>query len=196
MIKNYQQFVNEDLRSKKITIPEIKKDNLQKLYPNIKVNYGDDLKIVISYNEDTLKLDKEFYKILETDNIKIEDIIFENCRKISLYNINNFTKISDYGKFREGIIDFDCSFCKNLQSLEGSPKTVKGTFYCRYCDNLQSLEGCPEKVDGYFSCSGCKKLISLEGCPKTVKGTFYCRYCNPDFIELAKQKYGDKVKYK
>ena len=259
MIKNYQQFVNEDLRSKKITL-EPQYDNLQKLYPNIKVNYNDDLKIVISYDK-TLSLNEEFYKILEKDNIKIEDIIFDDCGKILLYDINNFTKISDYGKFGEGIIDFSCSYCNNLQSLEGcpekvgryfscsycnnlqslegAPEKVNGDFYCSHCDNLQSLEGCPKEVGGYFSCygcinlqslngapekvngnfgcSGCDNLQSLEGSPETVNdfncygcdklqslngapekisGDFYCKSCNLDFIELAKQKYGDKVKYK
>ena len=173
MIKNYQQFINEDLRSKKITLPEIKIDNLQILYPSIKVNYNDDLKIVISY-DGPLELDKEFYKILENDNIKIEDIIFENCKDIEIYDINNFTKISDYGKFGEGIKDFYCSHCKNLQSLEGCPETINGDFSCSRCDNLKSLNGCPENVNG----------------------DFYCMNCNLDFIELAKQKYGDKVKYK
>ena len=148
MIKNYQQFVNEDLRSKNIVF-EPQCDNLKILYPNIKVNYNADFKIVISYDK-ILSLNEEFYKILENDNIKIEDIIFENCGEISLYDINNFKKISDYGKFGEGIKDFDCMNCGNLQSLEGAP----------------------EKVGGDFN----------------------CKECSLDFIELAKQKYGDKVK--
>ena len=213
MIKNYQQFVNEDLRSKNIVF-EPQYDNLQKLYPNIKVNYNDDYKIVISY-DGPLELNEEFYKILENDNIKIEDIIFENCVEIWVYDINNFTKISDYGKFGEGIIDFDCygcinlqslegcpkevggnfscSRCINLQSLNGSPKTVNGDFYCYGCNNLQSLEGCPEKVNGNFYCINCNNLQSLEGAPEKVGGYFNCKECSLDFIELAKQKYGDKV---
>ena len=171
MIKNYQQFVNEDLRSKKIYL-EVECDNLQKLYPNIGVNYNNDFKIVISY-DGPLGLDEEFYKKLEKDNIKIEDIIFENCGKISMYDINNFKKISDYGKFGEGIIDFYCSYCDNLQSLEGCPKNVGGNFYCSYCNNLQSLNGSPEKVGGNFSCID----------------------CNIDFIKLAIEKYGNKCTY-
>ena len=193
MIKNYQQFVNEDLRSKKIYL-EAEYDNLQKLYPNIGVNYNDDLKIIISCDE-ILSLNEEFYKILENDNIKIEDIIFENCKDIEIYDINNFKKISDYGKFGEDIKDFDCSFCKNLQSLEGCPEKVGGDFSCSGCKNLQSLEGCPKNVGSDFYCSYCDNLQSLEGCPETVID-FYCKSCNLDFIELAKQKYGDKVKYK
>ena len=257
MIKKFDEYVNEDLRSKKIYL-EPQCDNLKILYPNIGVNYNDDLKIVISC-DGTLKLDEEFYKILEKDNIKIGDIIFENCRKISLYDINNFKKISDYGKFGEDIKDFDCSGCNNLQSLEGSPKEVGGYFDCSHCNNLQSLNGAPETVNGYFDCSGCNNLQSLEGCPETVidfycygcinlqslegcpekvgggfscshcnnlqslngapetvngyfdcsdcdnlqslngapkevGGDFYCSGCNLDFIELAKQKYGNKVK--
>ena len=259
MIKKFDEYVNEDLRSKNIVF-EPQYDNLQKLYPNIGVNYNDDYKIVISY-DGPLELNEEFYKILEKDNIKIEDIIFENCRKISLYDINNFKKISDYGKFGEGIIDFSCSFCNNLQSLNGCPEKVGKDFSCSRCINLQSLECAPKNVGGYFNCSGCNNLQSLEGCPETVidfycygcinlqslngcqkevcgnfscsfcdklqslngapetvngyfdcsdcnnlqslngapekiSGDFYCKSCNLDFIELAKQKYGDKVKYK
>ena len=213
MIKKFNEYINEDLRSKKIYV-EIEYDNLKILYPNIKVNYNDDYKIVISYDK-ILSLNEEFYKILENDNIKIEDIIFENCGEISLYDINNFKKISDYGKFGEGIIDFNCFHCSNLQSLEGCPEKVGGYFSCSFCNNLQSLEGCPEKVGGNFycygcnnlqslngspetvndfNCSNCDKLQSLEGSPEKVGGNFNCYGCNLDFIELAKQKYGDKVK--
>ena len=177
MIKKFDEYVNEDLRSKNITLPEIKIDNLKILYHNIKVNYNNDFKIVISYDE-ILSLNKEFYKILENDNIKIEDIIFENCRKISLYDINNFKKISDYGKFGEGIKDFDCMNCGNLQSLEGAPKEVGGYFDCSYCNNLQSLKDCPGTVNGDFDCSHCNNLQSLNGCPKEVKDNFNCYGCD------------------
>ena len=96
----------------------------------------------------------------------------------------------------ETVIDFYCYGCINLQSLEGCPEKVNGNFSCSNCDNLKSLNGAPETVNGYFDCSDCNNLQSLNGAPKEVGGDFYCSGCNLDFIELAKQKYGDKVKYK
>ena len=73
--------------------------------------------------------------------------------------------------------DFDCSYCKNLTSLEGAPKEVDGGFYCYYCDKLISLEGAPEKVGAIFNCSGCLLLTSLNGAPKEVGGNFKCTDC-------------------
>ena len=146
------------------------------MYPGIKVEHRDDLKIVISY-DDLLCLNSNFYKALKQDNIKVEDIVFENCVQISIDNINGFVKISDYGQFGNGILNFSCSYCKNLESLEGSPETVNSYFSCSVCNNLKSLEGSPETVNGNFSCSECSNLTSLEGSTKTVGGDFYCSYC-------------------
>ena len=170
MIKNYEQFIKESILDNEFYL-EVNCDNLKVLYPDINVEYNNDFKILISYDK-ILELNSEFYEAIKKDNIKIEDIVFENCVQISIYNINGFTKISDYGKFGSGINDFNCSNCKNLKSLQG----------------------CPETVNGYFSCLSCNNLKSLDGSPETVNGNFYCFYCNPDFIELAKEKYGSKVK--
>ncbi len=61
---------------------------------------------------------------------------------------------------------------KNLTSLRGCPKEVKGDFFCDQ-NKLTSLEFCPEKVKGYFDCSH-NKLTSLKGAPKQAGSKFYC----------------------
>ena len=214
MIKKFEQFIKESILDNEFYL-EVNCDNLKVLYPDIKVEYNDNLQILISYDKIILELDAKFYEALKKDNIKIEDIVFENCSEISIYNINWFVKISDYGQFGNGIKNFSCSYCNNLKSLEGSPETVNGDFYCFGCSNLESLEGspetvngdfycfgcsnleslecCPKTVGGNFSCSGCENLKSLQGSPEEINGDFYCSDCNPDFIKLAKEKYGDKV---
>lgn len=86
------------------------------------------------------------------------------------------------GMFVWGTVStFDCSYCQNLKSLEGSPKEVKGYFICNDCKNLTSLKGGPLTVDGDFSCRCCTKLKSLEFAPKRVGGIFYCGICGKDF---------------
>ena len=67
----------------------------------------------------------------------------------------------DYG-------NFDCSECKNLTSLKGGPKIVKGKFVVDECPNLVSLEGAPHKA-GAFECYDCVKLMSLEGVTQELK---------------------------
>ena len=75
-------------------------------------------------------------------------------------------------------VDFDCSYCNTLTSLEGSPSYVHGDFACSECINLTSLEGAPKKVDGKFFCYGCNNLTSLEGSPSIVNERFDCSYCD------------------
>lgn len=36
--------------------------------------------------------------------------------------------------------DFDCSYCKSLITLEGSPKEVNGDFYCDGCGVKFTIE--------------------------------------------------------
>ena len=45
---------------------------------------------------------------------------------------------------------FDCGFCNNLKSLEGSPREVGGDFNCSDCYDLLSLDGKPEHIGGRF----------------------------------------------
>lgn len=85
---------------------------------------------------------------------------------------------------------FLCNDCKNLKSLEGSPKKVSGTFACNDCDSLTNLIGAPEEVDNFY-CTQCKNLKSLEGAPKKCTN-FNCAFCNsltnligaPEYVDI------------
>lgn len=83
--------------------------------------------------------------------------------------------------------DFDCSWCEDLISLEGSPREVYGDFECEGCDNLTSLEGAPYFVSGHFDCASCYNLKTLAGAPEFIgrafpnygeHPSFSCRNCN------------------
>lgn len=57
-------------------------------------------------------------------------------------------------------------FCKksNLDSLDGSPLTIEGSFDISY-NKLTSLEGCPSFISGSLHCND-NELNSLKGCPE------------------------------
>ena len=80
---------------------------------------------------------------------------------------------------------------KNLTSLRGCPKEVKGDFFCSQ-NKLTSLEGGPQKVGGYFDCSN-NKLTSLKGAPKQVGGGFYCSNNKLTTLDGAPEKVGDFI---
>ena len=83
---------------------------------------------------------------------------------------------------------FSCAGCGKLTSLEGAPKETYENFMCEDCEKLTSLKGAPEKVGENFHCSNCKNLSSLEGAPKKVGGSFWCKNCKVAF------KYEDVMK--
>ena len=84
------------------------------------------------------------------------------------------TKFGDLtGQIYDGYINV---YRKNLDSLEGAPKEVKGSFYC-FANNLKNLKYGPEIVDGNFICFD-NNLTSLEGAPKIVNGNFNCKNCS------------------
>ena len=110
-------------------------------------------------------------------------IYIVNCGgdvKVENKEIEKLTDGFVWGKVRGS---FDCGFCPNLKSLEGSPKEVGEDVYYSFCGSLESLEGGPEKVKGSFDCSCCRNLKSLEGAPGEVGGDFNCSYC-PGFKTL------------
>ena len=107
----------------------------------------------------------------------------------------NITEFPDYVRFGKVNGDFNCSYCKLLKSLEGSPKEVGGSFICTCCKSLKSLEGAPKKVGGDFYCSGCNSLTSLEGSPKEVGGHFNCSHCNKQFTEEDVKKVSKVKRY-
>lgn len=46
---------------------------------------------------------------------------------------------------------FDCSHCKTLVSVEGSPTRVFGDYICECCDILTTMKGAPKYVRGYIT---------------------------------------------
>ena len=96
------------------------------------------------------------------------------------YTMRSYIDSLTNGIFQWGRINgwFDCSYCENLKSLEGTPKYVKTDFNCSYCNNLTSLEGAPEDVGLNFYCVGCILLKDLTGAPKKVEGDFTCSQCD------------------
>ena len=56
---------------------------------------------------------------------------------------------------------FSLSHNENLISLKNCPYSTFG-FSCSYCSQLDSLEGCPKEVKSYFYCGGCKRRFTKE----------------------------------
>jgi hypothetical protein len=67
-------------------------------------------------------------------------------------------------------------------------RKVREDFSISKSPELDSLEGCPEEVGGSFWCNGCPKLKSLERCPKKVGSCFYCFKCGERFTEDGVKK--------
>ena len=92
---------------------------------------------------------------------------------------NNITSLTN-GMFIWTTVDkyFVIRDCKFLESLDGAPREVGGSFNCSDCNSLISLKGAPEKVGGHFDCSYCTSLKSLNGAPKEIGGDFSCNNCD------------------
>lgn len=73
--------------------------------------------------------------------------------------------------------------CKNLNSLEGCPDTVRDIFDITYTD-LKSLEGGPTTARIYYCGPNIK---SLKGAPKVVGANFVCR--NPINLPAWETRY-------
>ena len=58
---------------------------------------------------------------------------------------------NDYFKWGTIVTDFHCDH-SNITTLEGGPSAVGRIFNCSFCKNLKSLEGAPKYVDGKFYC--------------------------------------------
>lgn len=71
--------------------------------------------------------------------------------------------------------NFDCSYCRKLKDLKGSPRIIRYEFNCSNCDNLETLEGGPEVVDK-FICNG-TLITSLRYSPCKCR-VFNCSYCD------------------
>lgn len=159
-------------------------------------------------------------KNVEDVQLKAEEYINANYTvsgKLSFENVNGVCIVNCTGDvevknkeikrltngFKWGEINgkFDCSYCRSIKSLEGTPEKVNGHFACYYCENLTSFEGAPKTVGGDFDCRYCKNLKSLEGSPKEVGGYFNCSGCiRLKSLECGPEKVkeiecDDKLKY-
>ncbi len=99
--------------------------------------------------------------------------------------MKKFKDLEKYKNFKDPIAKKSIYIYLNeLESLEGSPKVVRGNFNCS--DNqLTSLEFSPEEIGNNFNCSN-NKLTSLKGNIKLIKNIFYCNG-NPNLKNVKKQ---------
>ena len=84
---------------------------------------------------------------------------------------------------------FEVNYYAKLKSLKYGPKEVKGNVELLDA-HLKSLEGGPEKVGGSFIVDS-DKLTSLEGGPKEVGGEFDCSNC-PKLSEKEVIRYSEE----
>ena len=105
---------------------------------------------------------------------------FENSENKQSYNCCTVLKTLKYAPKKIGGI-FDCSYNKNLTSLEGCPQEGVTNFLCQKC-NLTSLNGAPKKIGGDFSCHGNLKITSLAGIHKIIEEIGGCLNV-PDCVE-------------
>ena len=139
-------------------------------------------------------------KELENTNISqmtVEKYINDNYEvfgKLTFENVNGVCVVNCDGdvivinekieKLTEGFVwgevkgSFSCSSCRNIKTLEGSPRYVGLNFSCAFCNKIKSLEGSPKSVDGNFDCSYCKNLKTLGGAPEKVGRNFQCNSCD------------------
>jgi hypothetical protein len=67
---------------------------------------------------------------------------------------------------------------KNKLVVEGKLDTalsgliITGNFWCDGLE-LNSLEGCPKEIHGSFSCTNNPNLKDLSGKPEVIKGNFW-----------------------
>lgn len=76
----------------------------------------------------------------------------------------------------------DCTYCSQLESLEGCPQKINKEANFEFCEALKTLNGMPEVVDGSVNITGCKSLIDLTGAPKQVADSFTLN--NTDVVSL------------
>jgi hypothetical protein len=82
-----------------------------------------------------------------------ESFICDECGKL---------KTLEHGPIKVGNV-YSVRECKNLISLKGLENTIiPGIFNCSNCYALESLEGCPKQVTGSFVCYGCKRKFEPD----------------------------------
>jgi hypothetical protein len=131
-------------------------------------------KEIKQFLKDNYKRASSFKISKKPNNDGYYEVDCSKCPYVIVSNKNITSLTNNLFIFVNVKVSFVCSDCKNLTSLEGSPKEVGGDFHCPSCDNLTSLEGAPNKVGGDFGCYFCANLTSLEGAPKEVGKDFCC----------------------
>lgn len=99
------------------------------------------------FEHDTINRDNI---ILHGDRIEYKGSLKVTDNECSSLKLKNFTLFKVHG-------DFVCTFCRNLESLEGAPEEVGGSFYCNN-SYILSLEGGPRRVKYVYDCSVCPYL--------------------------------------
>ena len=176
---------------------------------NINIDSSEITKDVIEqFLKENYKI-RDSYTIKETKNVFTVDV--KGNAEVKNKNITSLTNgLFEFGKVEKGFNcsecrlltslegspkevgwSFNCSYCKSLKTLEGSPEKIGESFYCNNCKSLKSIEGAPKEVKWSFNCSGCESLLSLKGAPEKVGETFYCNNCKSlKSLEGAPQKVG------
>jgi len=171
MIKNFDQFVNENLLvPRNIEGRKEKRKQLNiRMLSHQEVIDGD-----IEFDESFMDINPKFVKLKEVYGTV-------------LLSGGKWTEIPAWLKDVEIEIDFVCSN-NQLTSLKNCPQKIGVNFYCSN-NKLTSLVGCPQKIEGDFSCF-VNKLISLEGGPKTVKYGFNCAKNNLESLDYCPKTVG------
>lgn len=84
---------------------------------------------------------------------------------------------------------FALSRISDLETLEGCPTRVEGSFFCERT-GIQDLQGAPRDVGGDFLCGYSESLMSLVGAPDKVGRNFKCNNCYLESLEGGPSEVG------
>lgn len=108
------------------------------------------------------------WNISEKSNKKgLYEVSCNSSLGILLLNFNIKSLTNSLFEFTE-CENFICAGAKYLKSLEGSPRTVKGTFNCANCNSLKTLKDCPKEAKNFF-CQNCGKKFTIDEVTKLCK---------------------------
>jgi len=126
-------------------------------------NNTEDLKTLIQYN-----IEKGFAPDLKLDKaLGANNWILDS--KDGLIGFADLLKATpEYARYVRDIILCDFN-AQNLQSLEGLPEKIEGSFDLQYTA-ISSLKGCPKYIGGNFTLKNNSKLTSIEGAPDRIQG--------------------------
>ena len=117
---------------------------------------------------------------------------FEGCPKFVGGNFDASGHISLKnlkGSPEKVVKKYIISHCDNLKNLEGSSKDVGG-FICSYCKELETLDGAPIVVRGDFVATFCKNLLSVMKLPKDISGKIDMTGCSRLSIRDLRNRFG------